>query len=344
MVGEISWLYTVVFYGTCLFVVYLGTATRRTADARLWLYCVLTVNFLLERSICNYSLPETSFNEGATSTPMADELPEIIYERIWLVRKLSVFACFCVTGFVAYNYVDYNKVNNRLLEDIRKQNADLKRDMERIQLGYKTNNYSAAVKDVHDGSEFSEKALVDPITGGKDDEGELGGDESSDDDDTLSFDSMMSDRTWMGAARDENGEVDDVSTISTDDEIDPAEFFSARNTNNNSPEPEETDKAPILAAISKPTPETPRGSLRRSSRRSRANTPANLLETSHRYNLRKRSGTPRTNPICENETAHDFAREVRKMASICKVSGLRFVSGAMTNDMIKLIIIAAKRY
>ena len=59
VVSEVSWLYTVVFYGSCLFVVYLGTATKRTGEARIWLYLVLTINFLLERTICNLSLPNS---------------------------------------------------------------------------------------------------------------------------------------------------------------------------------------------------------------------------------------------------------------------------------------------
>lgn len=36
VMSEVSWLYTVIFYGMCLLVVYLITATKRTSDARLW--------------------------------------------------------------------------------------------------------------------------------------------------------------------------------------------------------------------------------------------------------------------------------------------------------------------
>ncbi len=39
LLSEISWLYTVFFYGACLVIAYLITATRRTADARS--YCAL---------------------------------------------------------------------------------------------------------------------------------------------------------------------------------------------------------------------------------------------------------------------------------------------------------------
>ena len=57
VVSEVNWLYTVVFYGAALLVIYIVTATKRTADARLLLFAVLSVNLCVERMVCNYSLP-----------------------------------------------------------------------------------------------------------------------------------------------------------------------------------------------------------------------------------------------------------------------------------------------
>ena len=57
MVSEVNWLYTIVFYAACLLVVYIITATRRTADARLILIGILSINLVLERLICSYTLP-----------------------------------------------------------------------------------------------------------------------------------------------------------------------------------------------------------------------------------------------------------------------------------------------
>jgi hypothetical protein len=37
------------FYGVSMIVLYLVTATKRTAEARLPLFAILTVNFILER-------------------------------------------------------------------------------------------------------------------------------------------------------------------------------------------------------------------------------------------------------------------------------------------------------
>ena len=57
VVSEVNWLYTVVFYGACLVVIYIVTATKRTADARIILFIILSINLCMERIVCNYSLP-----------------------------------------------------------------------------------------------------------------------------------------------------------------------------------------------------------------------------------------------------------------------------------------------
>ena len=45
VVSEVSWFYTVIFYAGCLLLVYITTATKRTADARIPLIVLLTLNF-----------------------------------------------------------------------------------------------------------------------------------------------------------------------------------------------------------------------------------------------------------------------------------------------------------
>jgi len=60
VVSEVNWLYTIVFYGASLLVIYIVTATKRTADARLTLFIILSLNLLGERMVCSYSLPTDS--------------------------------------------------------------------------------------------------------------------------------------------------------------------------------------------------------------------------------------------------------------------------------------------
>lgn len=313
VVSEVSWLYTVFFYGSCLLIVYLGTATRRTADARLWLYCVLSINFLLERAICQSSLPSDGQQD------VSEDLPETIYHRIWLIRKTSIFACFCVTGYIAVKYVDYNRVNNKLLEDIRKQNADLKMKMEAMQVMSKQGNNeggpnsaaatsttdggSAATRfDLTDAGGFATNPFFpeDHVT----DLGELAEDESSSDD-TISVNSTMTDRTYLGGTMEQTTELSEESDSGDEDE-----FMTALNSKEHSPKSLAAqqfltgpgNKSGRVSRSSKGGKTTPRTS-------SRATTP--LQSPNHSYNLRTRASTLiNNNPILEEESPESFHKTV----------------------------------
>ena len=193
VVSEVSWLYTVVFHCFSLLVIYLVTATKRTADARIWLFLLLTVNFGVERVVIKLSLPSDS---------KADvQLGEIVTDRVWLARNTTVLISFLTLAIMAVRYKDYNMINNQLLEEIRRQNLDLKRSME---------NYQADTRDKYnlgrrhwvdslDGQiqqpqlHLSKdiQAMLSEDTGYRGDEEE---DEFSDSDD--SFNSTRSDRTF----------------------------------------------------------------------------------------------------------------------------------------------------
>jgi len=134
VLSEVNWLYTVVFYGACLLVVYIVTATKRTADARLILLIILSLNFCVERMICKGSLPT---NHAKVDTGIS----ETIYSRIWIVRQIAIALCVCIlTGFVL-KYKDYNVMNNHLLQEIKNQNLELKRSMEIFQVKSRNNLY-----------------------------------------------------------------------------------------------------------------------------------------------------------------------------------------------------------
>jgi len=49
-----------------------------------------------------------------------------IYGQLWWCRKVFTLLGGGVWAWVAYNYRDLNRINNQLLVDIQKQNADLK--------------------------------------------------------------------------------------------------------------------------------------------------------------------------------------------------------------------------
>ena len=298
------------------------------------MYCVLSANFVVERMICNYSLLDTSLDPseasidpaGATLGGEEDMMSnEAMYLRIWLARKVSVLVCVSISGYFAFTFIDYNKANHRLLEDIRQQNVDLKQKMELMQLS----NKPSSGKFHPDLTDFPEKPLVDPFTGGADDEGELADESSGDDedDDTLSFDSTATDRTWHTSAA---PPADALSVMSSDDddEVNEEDFLTALNSNNNSPDiPDELAKLSAIPVIAlddglSPLPSIKKSAAksssrtpsRRTSRSSRASTPLTAVASpNHSYNLRNRRSSLQVNPVYENETEKDFVNQVRKM-------------------------------
>ena len=197
VVSEVSWLYTVVFYCSSLLVIYLLTATKRTADARLWLFLLLTINFGLERAVIKMSLP--SEHESSSRTTSADmKLGEMVSERVWMVRNITALIGFFTLTVMAFRFKDYHLINHQLLEEIRRQNVDLKMSMEQQQVENR-NKYNMSKRpwvDSLDGHGQPQvlspdiQALLSEDTGYRGDEEE---DEYSDGDD--SFETTRSDRT-----------------------------------------------------------------------------------------------------------------------------------------------------
>ena len=131
---------------------------------------------------------------------MEVELGEMVSGRIWMVRNVTVLLSFLILAVMAVRFRDYNLINNQLLEEIRKQNLDLKRSMENYQADSrdKYNLGRRQFVDSHDGQSqpqlhLSEdiRAMLSEDTGYRGDEED---DEYSDSDD--SFNSTRSDRTF----------------------------------------------------------------------------------------------------------------------------------------------------
>ena len=133
VVSEVSWLYTVVFYCFSLLVIYLVTATKRTADARL--PTPRCSSYSLSTSAWSEPSSSLTSESAASRSPaMEVELGEMVSGRVWMVRNITVFLSFLTLAVMAVRFRDYNLINNQLLEKIRKQNLDLKRYMVNYQI------------------------------------------------------------------------------------------------------------------------------------------------------------------------------------------------------------------
>lgn len=158
-ISEISWFQSVVFNLCVIGVIYLVTSTKRTSESRLGLYCLLALNFLAERYLSEYCFP---FSECEDS----EKSPEIIYRKMWLIRKTFFVLSVLILAFYIYTHVDYIIVNNRLLETIRRQNHELKEAMVELRQHnkqsndshYRLNETGPVTRDYHDGK-------LNPYTG-----------------------------------------------------------------------------------------------------------------------------------------------------------------------------------
>ncbi|KAG1668339.1 Protein GAMETE EXPRESSED 1 [Nymphon striatum] len=115
MLGEFAGLYTIAFYVITMLVSYLLTSSSRTADARLWLYVIISFNFIAEKYITSSCVVLENFEHKL----LDDDGPTYTY--IWITRKLCCILCTLVLLFYALTYRDLNSINNRLLLDIKRQ-------------------------------------------------------------------------------------------------------------------------------------------------------------------------------------------------------------------------------
>merc|ERR1719295_1869237 len=189
VVSEVSWIYSVLFYAGTLVLVHVMTATKRTADARFPLLILFTLNAIVERLVCNFSLGEAG-NPTISNLlfPTENEsVPELINARIWLCRKLSLTAAALFLAYSVYSYKDYNILNNAILRDIQAQNQELRTALQLLKFPG-TGGFDAA-----DSLDVETRAAIDDSSN----RGHESDSDSDSDTTTISYSSTMTDRTWM---------------------------------------------------------------------------------------------------------------------------------------------------
>lgn len=146
VLGEVSGFYSLVFYPTALLLSYLLTSTSRTAAARFWLFVAFGCSLAVERSVVSFTVTE------GLSYLSVDEQSQIMYNTIWWIRKAATMACVSLLAWSAFQFRDYDLINNALLVQIQRQNLELKDRIERFGIG------SSAVDDASDTSDDSDSS------------------------------------------------------------------------------------------------------------------------------------------------------------------------------------------
>ncbi|KAK5641109.1 hypothetical protein RI129_009656 [Pyrocoelia pectoralis] len=123
LIGELSWIDTIIFYiVTSIFIIVL-TSTDRTSSARFPLWVLLILTIIIERLIYFHVL--NSYDK------QVQDLHLIISKYVEWIRKTFYFVALCVLFHSASYYRNLNQINNRLLQEICNQNQIIIKQMVR---------------------------------------------------------------------------------------------------------------------------------------------------------------------------------------------------------------------
>ncbi|XP_066259687.1 uncharacterized protein [Euwallacea similis] len=125
IVGEISWLDSIMFNIFALVLIFLFTASERTSSARLPLFFLLTLNIAIERLIC-------SLYTKYSSEVKTHALYSNLYNFVWYARYAFTFLGAIVILYVALTYSNILEQNRSMLATIRKQNSEILKSVEQF--------------------------------------------------------------------------------------------------------------------------------------------------------------------------------------------------------------------
>lgn len=115
LVIEFSANSAIVYYIFAMLVIYFATTHQRVQSARLVLYFLLALNFVLEKKAIDFLLHlDFIFNSPLLST--FDENFAVI-RNIWAIRKFMVFCMVSIYIWLAITYRDITKINYKILNE-----------------------------------------------------------------------------------------------------------------------------------------------------------------------------------------------------------------------------------
>ncbi|KAK2589046.1 hypothetical protein KPH14_001885 [Odynerus spinipes] len=97
IIGEVSWFQSIMYYMISCILFALFTSSRRTAEARIALFAILSINITLERMLVQYY--------EKTMHHSTDNKIEIVYVT-WSLRKISLTLCAVTLLYTYYCYKD----------------------------------------------------------------------------------------------------------------------------------------------------------------------------------------------------------------------------------------------
>lgn len=123
IVGEYTFIEQIMYYSVLLVAIWVATTAKRTENSRFVLFLLATVNVGIESVFQRY-LGDEFFVE---------DLQIVVFEYLWLIRKMFMIIMIGVYVMMSALYVDSHQLTIDLLNRVQKQNQqiiDMLRDMQ----------------------------------------------------------------------------------------------------------------------------------------------------------------------------------------------------------------------
>lgn len=111
IVGEVSWFQSIIYYITSCILCALFSSSKKTTDARITLFSILSLNIVIERMLVQY------YNNMHYSNNNQNNL----LNTIWICRKVVLTVCAITLFCTYYYYKDEQVENNKALKRIEHQ-------------------------------------------------------------------------------------------------------------------------------------------------------------------------------------------------------------------------------
>lgn len=112
IMGEVSWFQSIIFYTVSCILCALFSSSRRTVNARVTLFTILSLNIVAERILVQY------YNKIVPQSP--DDKAQLL-NTTWLYRKIALLLCAITLFCTYYYYKDRQLENYKTLQRIEQQ-------------------------------------------------------------------------------------------------------------------------------------------------------------------------------------------------------------------------------
>lgn len=115
IVGEYTQIEQIMYYFILLLVIMIATTAKRSQHSRFLLFLVAVANLVVESLFLHYF----------TGDHFVEDLQIVLYENLWLIRKIFAAIMICVYVGVTVSYIDSQQMTLKLLEKVHRQNTEI---------------------------------------------------------------------------------------------------------------------------------------------------------------------------------------------------------------------------